>query len=285
MTFDVEPLDASFGAVVRGLRLAELDDAGFAALYDTWLKYALLVFPGQHLSGEEQTRFARRFGELEFDLVALSNVREDGSLRESDDDDMVKILKGNMGWHHDSTYMPVQAKGAVFSAHVVPRAGGETAWADTTAAYEALDEAMRQRIAGLSAHHSLQYSQMKAGFQHKKNEDSEYFGYGMNEKAAPLRPLVKVHPETGRKTLTIGRHAHAIPGLDEAESEALLEELVAIASAPPRSYQHSWTPGDVVVWDNRCLMHQACPWDMREPRVMYHSRIAGDPVSEAATAA
>lgn len=278
--FEVEPLDATFGAVVRGLKLSELDDAGFRALYDTWLEYALLIFPGQHLAKSEQVAFARRFGALEFDLVALSNVKDDGSLRTSDADDMVKILKGNMGWHHDSTYMPVQAKGAVFSAHVVPKNGGETAWADTQAAYEALDEAMKARIADLSAHHSLQYSQKKAGFRHKDEKESEYSGYGMDQSEAPLRPLVKRHPETGRTALTIGRHAHAIPGLSEAESEALLDELVAFTCQPPRTYQHKWTPGDVVVWDNRRLMHQACPWDMTEPRVMYHSRIAGDPVSE-----
>ena len=281
MAFDVEPLTGCFGASVRGLRLAGLDDETFGDLYDTWLEYALLIFPDQHLTNAEQVAFARRFGALEFDIVALSNVREDGSLRTGDDDDMVKILKGNMGWHHDSTYMPVQAKGAVFSAHVVPAEGGETAWADTAAAYEAMDATMQARIAGLCAHHSLQYSQMKAGFRHK-DEDSEYFGYGMHEASAPLRPLVKTHPETGRKALTIGRHAHAIDGLSEQDSEALLDELVAFTCQPPRVYQHRWTPGEVVVWDNRRLMHQACPWDMREKRVMYHSRIAGDPASEGA---
>ena len=80
----------------------------------------------------------------------------------------------------------------------------------------------------------------------------------------------------------IGRHAHAIPGWDEVESERFLEGLVAFACRAPRTYHHAWTPGDVVVWDNRCLLHQATPWDMSEPRIMWHSRIAGDPVSEAA---
>ena len=101
----------------------------------------------------------------------------------------------------------------------------------------------------------------------------------------PLRPLVKVHPETGRRSLLIGRHAHNIPGMGEAESERFLEGLVEFACQPPRIYHHDWRPGDVVVWDNRCLLHQATPWDMSQPRVMWHSRIAGDPVSEAAVAA
>ena len=124
--FDVAPLDASFGAVVTGLVLAALDEADFAALYAAWLDHALLIFPGQHLDRAQQIAFAGRFGPLEFNIAPISNVKADGTLRlEADNDDVVKVLKGNMGWHCDSTYMPVQAKGAVFTAHVVPDAGGE----------------------------------------------------------------------------------------------------------------------------------------------------------------
>jgi len=277
--FEVQPLDATFGAVVTGLRLAELDDRAFDALYRTWLDYALLIFPGQHLERAEQVAFARRFGPLEFDWAPISNVRADGSVRADDsDDDVIKVLKGNMGWHADSTYMPVQAKGAVFSAHTVPKPGGETGWTDMRAAYDALDEATRERIAPLSAYHSLHYSQAKLG--HAHSEKSDYSGYGFQVKDPPLRPLVKTHPETGRKILAIGRHAYGIPGLAREESDGLLQELADFACRPPRVHHHSWTAGDVVVWDNRCLMHRACPWDMTEPRVMFHSRIAGDPVSE-----
>ena len=278
-SFTVEPIDASFGAVVTGLELARIDDEAFAELYRTWLYYALLVFPGQHLSNAEQIAFARRFGAPEFEIAPISNVRADGRVRVDDGtDDAVKVLKGNMGWHTDSTYMPVQAKGAVFTAHVVPDEGGETGWADTRAAYEALDEATKARIEPLSAYHSLRYSQGKLG--HVQKPGSAYSGYGMDVEDAPLRPLVKTHPETGRKCLTIGRHAHAIPGLEADESERLLDRLAAFTTQPPRVYHHTWTPGDAVVWDNRCLLHRACPWDMTKPRVMYHSRIAGDPVSE-----
>ena len=99
------------------------------------------------------------------------------------------------------------------------------------------------------------------------------------------RPLVKTHPETGRPCLMVGRHAFGVTGLPPEASEALLERLCAEACRPPRVWRHSWTPGDVVVWDNRRLMHRAMPWDMARPRVMWHSRIAGDSVSEAAEAA
>ena len=283
--FDIEPLDASFGAVVTGLTLATLDAAAFSALHQTWLDYALLIFPGQHLTRDQQIAFAKRFGPLEFDLAPISNVKADGSLRlEADNDDVIKVLKGNMGWHADSTYMPVQAKGAVFSARVTTAAGGETGWADMRAAYDALDAATRGRVEGLSAHHSLYYSQSKLGHDPKAKPASEYSGYGFHDGPVPLRPLVKTHPETGRKSLLIGRHAHAIPGWDEGQSERFLEGLVEFACQPPRIWHHRWTPGDVVIWDNRCLLHRALPWDMTEPRVMWHSRIAGDPVAEAALA-
>lgn len=282
-TFDIEPLDATFGAVVTNLDLASLSDPAFDQLYAAWLDYALLIFPQQHLTSDQQTAFARRFGELEFNLAPISNVRSDGSVRvDEDTDDVVKILKGNMGWHCDSTYMPVQAKGAVFTAHVVPASGGETGWADMRAAYDDLDESVKSSIADLSAYHSLHHSQAKLGLTPKAN-DSEYSGYGLHDQDPPLRPLVKTHPETGRRSLLIGRHAYGIPGMDPEESDKLLEDLIDFACRPPRIYHHRWSPGDAVIWDNRCLLHRACPWDMKEPRIMYHARIAGDPETEYAS--
>jgi alpha-ketoglutarate-dependent taurine dioxygenase len=279
--FNIQPLDATFGAVVTGVTLAALDDGTWRDLYATWLEYALLIFPGQHLTRAEQVAFAKRFGPLEFELAPLSNVKADSTLiAETEDSDVLKVLKGNMGWHCDSTYMPVQAKGAVFSARVVPSSGGSTGWADMRAAYDALDGAIKAKVEGMAAYHSLYYSQSKLG--HRPKPGSDYSGYGFHDGPVPLRPLVKIHPETGRKSLVIGRHAHNIPNLDPAESERFLQELVDFACQPPRICYHQWAPGDVVVWDNRCLLHRATPWNMTEPRVMWHSRIAGDPVSEAA---
>jgi alpha-ketoglutarate-dependent taurine dioxygenase len=278
--FDIKALDATFGAVVTDIKLATLDDATWRDLYAAWLEFALLVFPGQHLSRDEQVAFARRFGPLEFNLAALTNVNADGTIIVDPDNDILKVLKGNMGWHCDSTYMPVQAKGAVFTAEIVPNSGGATGWADMRAAYDALDENLRAKVESLSAHHSLYYSQSKLG--HQPKAGSAYSGYGFHDGPVPLRPLVKIHPETGRKSLVIGRHAHNISTMDPAESEQFLQELVDFACRPPRIYHHKWTPGDAVVWDNRCLLHQGTPWNMAEPRVMWHSRIAGDPLSEIA---
>jgi alpha-ketoglutarate-dependent taurine dioxygenase len=162
----------------------------------------------------------------------------------------------------------------VLSARVVPRSGGDTEWADMRAAYDALDDATRRRIANLRAYHSIVYSQAKAGF-------GSTVGYGMSE-SPQLRPLIKVHPVTGRPALFIGRHAHAIPGLEPDESDRLLSDLLDAACRPPRIYRHHWEPGDVVVWDNRCVLHRACEWDLTEPRVMVHTRVAGDPATESA---
>ena len=110
----------------------------------------------------------------------------------------------------------------------------------------------------------------------KKGTD-DYRRLGFEGDEDVLRPLVKVHPDTGRKSLLIGRHAHDIPGLAPEESQELLQELIDFACQPPRVYHHDWRVGDVVIWDNRCLLHQATPFDMTQPRVMWHTRIAGDP--------
>ena len=279
----VEPLDRSFGAKVYDLTLADLDQIEASEIYELWLKYALLIFPTQNLSNDQQIKFAKNFGALEFDLSPISNVRNDGSIRDANDDDIVKSLRGNMEWHHDSTYMPIQAKGAVFTAHKVPSKGGETGWADMRAAYDGLSQSMKEKINDLSAYHSYEWSQ-KERFGHKDPKVSEFNSYGFDIDPKPLRPLVKTHNETGQKCLTIGRHINKIPGMSDQEAQNLARELEEFACSNDNwVYHHSWEVGDAVIWDNRCLMHQACMWDLSEGRIMYHSRIEGDPISEAAS--
>ena len=278
----VEPLKKSFGAKVYDLRIPELGTEQLDAIYSLWLKYALLIFPEQNINNDQQINFAKNFGALEFDLSPISNVRGDGSIRDANDDDIVKSLRGNMEWHHDSTYMPIQAKGAVFTAHTVPSKGGEAGWADMRAAYDNLSENMKNKIEDLSAFHSYEWSQ-KERFGHKDPKVSEFNSYGFDIDPKPLRPLVKTHSETGRRCLTIGRHINKIPGMSDLEAQNLAIELEQHACSNDNwVYHHSWTEGDAVIWDNRCLMHQACMWDLNEARVMYHSRIEGDPIAEAA---
>jgi len=242
----VEALDATFGAQVRGVHLADIDAPTFVELYAAWLEYGLLIFSGQFLSHDQQIAFARRFGELEFEIAALSNVLPNGELRAEDaTDDVIKVLKGNMAWHHDSTFMPVQAKGAVFSAEIVSRDGGATGFADMRAAYDALDKDTSARIENLRAHHSLYHSQAKVGHhgqrgphQSKPELSDPYSGYGFHDGPISLRPLVKRHPETGRKNLLVGRHAYDVIGLSERESATLLSELMDFACQAPRIYNH-----------------------------------------------
>ena len=279
----VEPLERSFGAKVYDLTLTEINQTQAEELYKLWLEYALLIFPAQNLTNDQQIKFAKNFGALEFDLSPISNVRNDGSIRDANDDDIVKSLRGNMEWHHDSTYMPIQAKGAVFTAHKVPSKGGETGWADMRAAYQGLSQDMKDKINDLSAFHSYEWSQ-KERFGHKDPKVSEFNSYGFDIDPKPLRPLVKIHNETGQKCLTIGRHINKIPGMTDQEAQNLARELEEYAcSNEDWVYHHSWEVGDAVIWDNRCLMHQACMWDLSEGRIMYHSRIEGDPISEAAS--
>jgi alpha-ketoglutarate-dependent taurine dioxygenase len=279
----VTPIDATLGAVVTGFALSQMGASTWKTVEQAFHDYAVLVFPGQHLTEDEQVAFANRFGDIELlapdpeqKAVAISNQKPDGSIMEAHEH-RFKSLRGNEGWHTDSSYMPLAAKASILSAQVVPSAAGETEWADMRAAYDALDETMRRRLAGLSAYHSLYYSQARIG--HVVQTGT---AYGFHTKGAPLRPLVKVHPITGRPALFIGRHAYGIPGLGEAESEKLLSDLVDFACRPPRTYAHRWRPGDVVIWDNRCVLHRARPYDFREPRVMRHTRVAGDPATELA---
>jgi alpha-ketoglutarate-dependent taurine dioxygenase len=281
--FSLVPLDATFGAVVEGVDLDVLDEATWVALHEAWIEYALLIFPGQFLTRAGQDGFARRFGDLEFPASPISNLDRNGAVHSDPGDDVVKSLRGNEGWHQDSTYMPVQAKGAVFSAEIVPTEGGATGWADMRAAYDTLDADTRHAIADLAAYHSLHYSQQRAGLlPSAKTDTGGYVGYGYHDGQPSLRPLVKIHPDTGRPNLVIGRHAYGIVGMDPEESARLLDRLSEEACRSPRVYYHPWQPGDAVVWDNRRLMHRASPYDITQPRRMWHTRIAGERESELA---
>jgi alpha-ketoglutarate-dependent taurine dioxygenase len=279
----IEASDATLGATVTGAKLDALSEAEWRAIESAFLEHAVLIFPAQHLSREAQVTFGRRFGELD-SLVAktgtvpISNLKADGTLME-ETEPAKQLLRGNEGWHTDSSYMPVSAKASLLSAEVVTESGGETEWADMRAAWEALDAATRARIEELSAYHSIRYSQARASL---ISAPGGALYYGFDGSDAPLRPLVKRHPVTRRPALFIGRHAYGIPGLAPADSERLLDELLAVACRPPRVLRHVWQPGDLALWDNRCVLHRARPYDPKLPRVLHHTRIAGDPRSESA---
>ena len=281
MSLSLRPTDATLGAVITGADLRALSDSPWRDIDTVFLEYGVLFFPAQHLDAKAQLAFALRFGDIEvlaegMTTIPIANKTPDGQLLEADSDRM-KLLRGNEGWHTDSSYMRLASKAAVLSAHVIPSSGSQTAWADARAAYDSLDDTTRARIAGLAAHHSYFYSQAKIG--HKVEVGA---GYGFFPGESPLRSLVKIHPVTKRPALYVGRHAASIPGMEQAEAEALIKQLNDFICQPPRVYTHHWQPGDVAVWDNRCLLHRACPYDYRQERVMAHTRIKGDIETESA---
>ena len=280
----ITPTDATLGATITDVDLAAMDEATWRRVEDAFHEHAVLIFPGQALSEESQIGFARRFGDIELLrpdpqtlAVSITNQNPNGTVA-TPKEFRFKTLRGNEGWHTDSSYMPLAAKASVLCAQVVPPSGGETEWADMRAAYEALDDATRERIGGLSAYHSLYQSQAKIGYEIEPGS-----GYGFHTKGAPLRPLVKTHPITGRKSLFVGRHAYRIPGMDDEEAQGLLDDLVTFACRAPRTLTHRWRAGDVVIWDNRCVLHRARPYDFSRPRTLRHVRVAGDPESELAS--
>jgi len=279
----IEPLDNKvFGAVVTGLSLAKLSDDEFPRVMAAFLEHGFLLFPDQHLSEAQSVAFGARFGELEFGGILFANVekREDGSFGERIEmnSQRMRTNVGNESWHTDSTYKPISSKCGILSAVVVPDEGGETQLADLRAGYAALDQATKDRIANLSAYHSNEYSQANdVGDFPQRDKDTIYHG------EAYLRPLVKVHPDTGVKNLFVGRHAFGIPGLPRDESKRVIKSLIDfVVSDPVRVYKHNWRPGDTLLWDNRAILHCAEPYDYTRARVLIGTRVAGDEASELA---
>jgi len=280
---NITPLESKvFGAVITDVKLGNLSDNEFESINAAFLEYGLLLFPGQFLTTEENIAFGERFGELEFGGAPMANQQrnEDGSYGRifELETQRMRTNVGNEAWHTDSTYKPLSSKCAMLSAVVVPDEGGGTEFADTRAAYAALDQATKDRISGLSAYHSTQYSQANdVGDFPPEDENSIYHG------EAYLRPLVKKNPETGVKSLFIGRHAFGIPGLSREECQSLLKSLMEVVLADEsRIYHHDWKAGDTLFWDNRCLLHRAMPYDYASARVLTGTRVAGDPKNELA---
>ncbi len=280
MSPEITPADATLGAVVSNVRLNALDDQAFAAIEAAWHAHGVLIFPGQHLSEEEQVAFSRRFGPLERSLttthtkhdpaiIHLSNVKKDGSLWEAKSD-TGRLLQGNNYWHTDSSYKRIPAKASLLAAKIVPKTGGETAFADMRAAYDALDPAMQEWLADKIAVHSYAYSQGKVGGTGAITEDEW-------DALPPVeQPVIRTHPATGRRVLYIGRHASHIVGEDPGESRQLLERLCADACQAPRIHIHKWKVGDLVMWDNRCVLHRGLGYPPDQPRRMVRTTVAGD---------
>jgi alpha-ketoglutarate-dependent 2,4-dichlorophenoxyacetate dioxygenase len=273
----------TMGAEVTGVDLRTLDDVAFRTVQDAWWHFGVLVFPGQHLTEEEQVAFSLRLGRLERYVTRkksshpgdeqrigkLSNVGRDG--RPAPESSSLHLfLKGNQYWHSDSSFKRVPAKASMLSAWVVPSEGGETEWADMRRAYDALPRERRDYWADKTAVHWYWYSQSLVGGTDVMTGDD------WAALPAVEHPVVRTNPDSGRTSLFIGRHASHVRGMDEAEGRRLLAELCVWAVKPEWVHTHRWAVGDAVLWDNRSVLHRGRPWPAQEPRVMKRTTIAGD---------
>ena len=276
----------AFGATATGVDLKNLSDDEFSDLHAAFLEHGFLLFPDQHLDEESSIAFGKRFGDLEFGGAPMANQKkhEDGSFGKIYDlqSQLMRTNVGNEAWHTDSTYKPIASRVAMLSAVMVPDEGGQTELADLRSGYEALDDATKEIVAGLSAFHSTNFSQANdLGDFPDTNGDGLYGEVYHGE--AYLRPMVKIHPETGKPNLFVGRHAFGIPGLNREESRKLIRSLIEhVVGDDSRVYSHNWVVGDTLLWDNRRALHRARPYDYSKPRYLIGTRVAGDPASELA---
>ena len=278
----VTPVQGDFVARVTGLDLSnQLDEGDFGQVRDAFHRYAVVVFPEQALTDDEQIAFSERFGSLEVSLRKdrqrridnprisdISNVDEKDRVFDPDDERAI-YNAGNRLWHSDSSFKRVPAMASLLSGREVPPEGGETEYADLRGAWDALPADRQRRLPSLVAEHSFVYSRGLIGYD--QFTDAE-------RAAVPPVPqaVVRTHPATGRKSLYLGSHASHILGRPVEEGRALLRELLEFATQPRFVYRHVWRQHDLVMWDNRCALHRGRPWDERRyRRVMHRTTVAG----------
>ena len=273
----VRPLEGGLGAELLGVPVAEIDEASFPAVHTAFLTHQLLLFRDQLLPPAAQVAFARRFGTVQVhvmsqyhasaypELYTLSNLDQDGRPSGQHPD------RGTLVWHTDGSWQRVTGQATMLYAEQIPATGGGTQFADMYSAYDALEPAERVRLAGLRAIHNLDFSRNR---RHGEAPMTE----AQRAAVPPVdHPVVRTHPETGRKCLFLGDHAETIVGMGYDEGRALVEALNQRIVAAARIYTHRWRPGDVMVWDNRCLLHKAESYDLaREPRVIRRCTVLGD---------
>ena len=273
----IEPVTEAFGAVVSGVSLTALSDNEFHAIETAWFQYAVLLFPTQRLTESQHFAFSERFGRLERGLQRESRP---SAARIANVDANNRFLPptslpsrfniGNSVWHTDSSYKSTAAKASLLAAHVVPTAGGETEWADMRAGYDVLDDSMKTWLKDKVAIHSFRFSHAwHGGLELLSDED-------LANLPPVEHPITQMHPDSGRKILFIGRHASHIVGQPVPASRKLLRRLTDQSAQPPRTWKHQWSPGDLVIWDNRCVLHRGHAFDRQQARVMVRTTVAGD---------
>jgi taurine dioxygenase len=278
--FVIKPFDAPLGAEVLGLDLSQpLLDEDFGRLHRAHLDHHVLVFRDQHITPGQQVAFSRRFGPLQVhvlrqfqlpsdpEVLVISNIRENGQ----------PVGLGDAGhfWHSDLSYKETPSLGSMLHAQELPEEGGDTLFANQHTAWERLPAYLQRAVEHAKAEHS--YLNRYADLQ-KRNPWRPNLSQAQIDEVKPVvHPVVRTHPETGRKALFVSEHfTTRIVGLPETESRALLDALFEFGTRPEHIYRHKWQPQDMVFWDNRSVMHLAagCPEDQR--RKLYRTTIQGD---------
>jgi alpha-ketoglutarate-dependent taurine dioxygenase len=275
--FSIGPLSRLMGAAVTGLNLAKpLDDATRVAVLDAFLTYQLLVFRDQSLSKDEQVAFSQQFGELERHTLRnrgdndhpqvhiVSNLNTEGAPS--------GVVKSTQ-WHSDKSFRPAPSMATILHAVTLPPDGGDTCFANMYAAYDNLSVDEKNDLDGLNVIHSWELSRENVG---RKMSQAE------KDDAPPMsHPLARKHPDTGRIALFIGTHASHIEGAPMDIGRKRIEALEAHATQQKFVYRHQWRPGEVLMWDNRCLLHRADPnFDAStHPRLLHRTCLRGAPTT------
>ncbi len=285
MPITVKPLHPLFMGEVRDVDLTQpVVPEVFAEIEAAFNEHAILVFPDQPVTDDQQVAFSELFGPvftttnyhwgreerpLRPEMTDISNVGPDDDLLAADDERRAH-QRANRLWHTDNTFKHIPARCSLLSAREVPPTGGETEFADMRAAYDALPEDRKREIDDLIVEHSIFHSREKTGF--------AGFTDGARTELPPVRQvLVRTHPATGRKALYLASHAARIIGWPAEKGQRLIDELTAFATQPQFVYSHHWHAGDLIVWDNRCTMHRARPYEeLAHRRVMYRTTVSDE---------
>jgi taurine dioxygenase len=258
----VIPLTGSIGARVDDIDLRYLSEDQFDAIRAAFLQHCMLVFRDQRFGIEDHLAFAARWGEISITPMVNYVDGNHGVLALSN---RGKEREVNENWHSDSTFMEAPPAITILVARDMPAAGGDTMWCNQYRAYDTLSAGMQQLLRGLRA----KFTGKRLAILHQ-HEGPVPFAY---------HPIVRTHPETGRRALYIGHPGDTVPHFEdmtEAESRPLLDFLYQHASTPDNIYRHMWRPGDVVMWDNRCAMHYAVHDYGTSTRNLHRITIKGD---------
>lgn len=280
MSLTVLPVTPGFVAEVGDVDLAApLSPSDLQAIREAFARFAVLIFPAQSLTVEQHLAFAGHFGALErtvatqmtgrkmrtrAEIADIANMDAEGRIWRRDSR-MRLFQLGNRLWHTDSSFKAPSGYASLLYARSIAPLGGHTEFADLRAAYDALTPAAKARLEGLVAEHSLLYSRRRLGFTEFSDDERRAF-------APVARPLARILPETGRRTLYLASHAGAVRGMPDEDAQALLRDLTEHATQRQFVYTHRWRVGDLVMWDNRCTMHRGTEFDdLRWPRDMHRA--------------